>query len=47
MQKEYHDKDINLKKELLKILKGARNGFYYGGKVRLMHSLVMAILFSK
>lgn len=39
--------DINLKKEILKIIRGARNGFYYGGKVRFMHSLVMAVLFSK
>lgn len=26
-------------------LKGLRNGIYYGGKIRLVHSLVMAILF--
>ena len=31
--------------DLLKILRGARNGFYYGAKVRFMHSLVMAVLF--
>lgn len=28
-------------------IRGLRNGIYYGGKVRAMHSLVMAILFSK
>lgn len=26
-------------------MKGLRNGIYYGGKVRLIHSLVMMILF--
>lgn len=31
--------------DVLKVLRGARNGFYYGAKVRFMHSLVMAILF--
>ena len=34
-------------KDLLKIIRGARNGFYYGGKVRLMHSIVISILFMK
>ena len=33
--------------ELLRLLKGARNGFYYGAKVRFMHSFVMFILFRK
>ena len=28
-------------------LKALRNGFYYGGRVRFMHSLVMTILFRK
>jgi peroxisomal membrane protein 4 len=28
-------------------IRGLRNGIYYGGKVRFMHSLVMAILFRK
>ena len=32
---------------LLSSIKGFLNGFYYGGKVRLIHSLVMEILFSK
>jgi hypothetical protein len=26
-------------------LKGLRNGLYYGGKVRLVHSLIMTVLF--
>lgn len=33
--------------EILRLLKGARNGFYYGAKVRFMHSFVMFILFRK
>ena len=33
--------------DLLKVIRGMRNGFYYGGKVRLMHSIVIAILFMK
>ena len=33
--------------DLLRILRGTRNGFYYGAKVRMMHSLVMAILFGR
>ena len=36
-----------IKEDILIILRGARNGFYYGGKVRFMHSLVMMALFSK
>jgi peroxisomal membrane protein 4 len=32
---------------LISALKGLRNGIYYGGKVRFIHSLVMTILFSK
>ena len=29
------------------ILKGARNGFVYGAKVRFPHALIMAILFGR
>ena len=29
------------------ILKGARNGFVYGVKVRFPHALIMAILFGR
>ncbi|KII93644.1 hypothetical protein PLICRDRAFT_121886 [Plicaturopsis crispa FD-325 SS-3] len=36
---EYHD--------YLAILKGARNGFVYGVKVRFPHALIMAILFGR
>lgn len=35
----YHD--------CLSILKGARNGFVYGVKVRFPHALVMSILFGR
>jgi len=35
----YHD--------YLAILKGARNGFVYGMKVRFPHALIMAILFGR
>ena len=35
----------SIQADVFKILRGARNGFYYGAKVRFMHSLVMAILF--
>ena len=35
----------SIQSDVLKIIRGARNGFYYGAKVRFMHSLVMAILF--
>ena len=35
----YHD--------YLAILKGARNGFVYGVKVRFPHALVMSILFGR
>ena len=35
----YHD--------YLAILKGARNGFVYGVKVRFPHALVMAVLFGR
>ena len=31
--------------DLVSALKGWRNGAYYGGKVRFVHSLVMMILF--
>jgi peroxisomal membrane protein 4 len=30
---------------IISALRGLRNGMYYGGKVRLIHSLVMTILF--
>lgn len=30
---------------MISALRGLRNGIYYGGRIRLMHSLVMAILF--
>jgi len=33
--------------DYLAILKGARNGFVYGVKVRLPHALVMSVLFGK
>ena len=36
-----------LKHDILTVLRGARNGFYYGAKIRCMHSLVMLILFAK
>ncbi len=39
--------EIKWKREILKIARGARNGFYYGFKVRCMHSLVMAFLSPK
>lgn len=32
---------------IMSSLKGLRNGIYYGGKVRFLHSLVMTILFKK
>ena len=31
--------------DLMPIIKGWRNGVYYGGKVRFVHSLVMMLLF--
>lgn len=33
--------------DLLYIWRGMRNGFYYGGKIRSMHSIVMGLLFMK
>ncbi len=33
--------------ELLKIVKGARNGLVYGAKVRFPHALIMSILFGR
>ena len=30
---------------VISALRGLRNGIYYGGRIRLMHSLVMAVLF--
>lgn len=38
------DPSISLS-ELLPVFRGMRNGVYYGGKVRLMHSIVMAVTF--
>ena len=35
----YHD--------YLSLLKGARNGFVYGVKIRFPHALIMAILFGR
>lgn len=32
---------------LLSALRGLRNGMYYGGRIRMMHSVVMMILFHK
>lgn len=34
-----------LKKEVLAVLKGFRNGLEYGSKVRFVHTLVMTLLF--
>ena len=31
--------------DLMPVIKGWRNGVYYGGKVRFVHSLVMMLLF--
>jgi len=33
--------------DIIYILRGVRNGIYYGGKVRAMHSVVMGVLFMK
>lgn len=33
--------------DYLAIIKGARNGFVYGVKVRFPHALIMAILFGR
>jgi peroxisomal membrane protein 4 len=33
--------------EYLALVKGARNGFVYGVKIRFPHALVMAILFGR
>jgi peroxisomal membrane protein 4 len=33
------------KGDLLQLAKGIRNGIYYGGKVRFMHTFVMSLLF--
>lgn len=33
--------------DILRIIRGIRNGVYYGGKVRFMHSFVMALIFMK
>lgn len=38
---------IDLKIEILRLVRGLRNGMYYGGKIRFMHSLVIMILFGK
>jgi peroxisomal membrane protein 4 len=32
---------------LISAIRGARQGLYYGGKVRFAHSLVMQVLFGK
>lgn len=32
---------------ILSILKGTRNGIFYAGRIRLVHSLVMSILFKR
>ena len=32
---------------IVSVLRGARNGFYYGARTRAMHSFVMAVLFKK
>lgn len=32
-------------RDLISVLRGLRNGIYYGGKVRLIHSFVMMLLF--
>ena len=37
----------DLWKDALQVVKGARNGMWYGARIRFVHSLVMAILFSK
>jgi peroxisomal membrane protein 4 len=51
---DYFRNFISLKCELcehnncvLSSLQGLRNGFYYGAKIRFIHSLVMEILFSR
>ncbi len=33
--------------DIAKVVRGMRNGFYYAARVRLMHSIVIAILFMK
>lgn len=38
-------KDKQILKEILSCIQGFRNGFYYGGRLRLVHSLVMMVLF--
>lgn len=38
---------IDMKLEILRLVRGLRNGMYYGGKIRFMHSLVIMILFGK
>lgn len=45
-----HVNTLNLcphKSCIISALRGLRNGIYYGGRIRIMHSLVMAILFRK
>ena len=41
----YNVKMVLNNKDLISILRGLRNGIYYGGKVRLVHSFVMMLLF--
>jgi peroxisomal membrane protein 4 len=36
---KYHD--------LLSVIKGSRNGFVYGAKIRFPHALVMTLLFKR
>jgi len=33
--------------DFIKVLKGLRNGLYYGGKVRIVHAIVMTLLFKR
>ncbi len=41
------DNPCHHKSCVISALRGLRNGLFYGGRIRLMHSLVMAILFRK
>ena len=38
---------IQTAQDILYIYRGMRNGFYYGAKIRAMHSVVMGLLFMK
>lgn len=46
MPLELHAPKFTLE-DILRIVRGIRNGIYYGGKVRFMHSFVMAMIFMK